>query len=106
MLGLPSTPDPLALPADEAAADRAVAELAPVDADTAALVRAVAGNSPFLAQAMVRQPATLRRAVERGAPAALAEINEAMRRAADETDGAAFMHAGRAHRLELYARRV
>ena len=99
MLGLPSTPDPLALPADEAAADRAVAELAPVDADTAALVRAVAGNSPFLAQAMVRQPATLRRAVERGAPAALAEINEAMRRAADETDGAAFMHAGRAHRL-------
>ena len=99
MLGLPPSSVPLALPADEAAAERAVVELAPLDTETATLVRAVAGNSPFLAQALVRQPGTLRAAVERGAPAALSDINEAMRRSAAETDGPAFMKASRAHRL-------
>ncbi|MBM3507331.1 MAG: bifunctional [glutamine synthetase] adenylyltransferase/[glutamine synthetase]-adenylyl-L-tyrosine phosphorylase [Alphaproteobacteria bacterium] len=73
MIGLPS-PARLPTAADADAAERTLAELPRAvtgDPAVAALVRAAAGNSPFLAHALVRQPEILVHMAEHGPNATL-----------------------------------
>ncbi len=82
---LPATPEALPRPADPARAatqrenwcaledDSSFAGALANDPVGAALLDAVFGNSPYLTQSMLREPATVRRFVEEGADAAFAE---------------------------------
>jgi glutamate-ammonia-ligase adenylyltransferase len=98
MLGLAPASAPLPLPADPEAAERTLAELPAVDAGLAALLRAAAGNSPFLAEALRRNSAAVVGLAETGAWTALASIGTAVAQSVS-LPAAEFARALRARRL-------